>query len=134
VESGISFEDLADGRYLEVKVAFKVLKGEISIALLDFYVESSYGKIENSAPKFTSNPVVTATSGTVYSYDIYYLNSDYDELIFSLDQAPDGMSVDNNGLVTWLPLVDQAGEHSVSIRMTDEKGAFVLQQYSVFVE
>ncbi len=46
------------------------------------------------------------------------------DLTFGLEQgSPDGMAIDSvTGMITWKPTTDQEGDHSVTVRVTDEDG------------
>ncbi len=58
----------------------------------------------NVSPQITSNPVIVAKQGIAYKYDPTAIDNDADSIIWSLDQAPRGMSIDERkGFVRWIP-------------------------------
>ncbi len=58
-----------------------------------------------------------------------------DELTFSLDAAPVGMTIDpDSGLISWTPSNAQVGGHPVTVRVTDDGGLFDTTAFNVEVE
>jgi sugar lactone lactonase YvrE len=53
-------------------------------------------------------------SASVQAYD-----GDNDGLLFYLDDGPDGLTLENDGLITWTPGPDQAGPNDVRLTVTD---------------
>ncbi|MCP4688858.1 MAG: hypothetical protein GY859_12460, partial [Desulfobacterales bacterium] len=130
-ESGAPLTALADGRYIEVEAAFSLRTGEVSPILYDLTVFPAANPRANTAPSFTSTPVLDAEEGVFYTYQATAADNENDALTYSLDYAPDGMAVDSfTGLVTWIPDALQSGDHAVTIRVTDSEGAFALQHYT----
>ncbi|MCP4687719.1 MAG: hypothetical protein GY859_06695, partial [Desulfobacterales bacterium] len=117
-ESGAPLTDLADGRYIEVEAAFSIRTGEVSPILYDLTVFPAANPRANTAPSFTSTPVIEAEEGVSYTYQATAADNENDALTYSLDYAPDGMAVDSfTGLVTWIPDALQSGDHAVTIRV-----------------
>lgn len=86
----------------------------------------------NDPPSFVSVPPVTIELGNAFTYDADAIDPQSDAIIYSLDQAPTGMSIDSvTGVVDWLP--DVAGDVAVTIRATDARGAFAVQSFAVSV-
>ena len=57
---------------------------------------------ENQPPEIVSDPVITASRGKEYSYDVDAIDPDDDPLTYSLVEAPEGMTVDaTSGIITW---------------------------------
>ena len=50
-------------------------------------------EIQNTPPTFTSSPAVSATATHAYQYVLWAQDADGDELSFSLEDGPDGMSI-----------------------------------------
>lgn len=87
-----------------------------------------------SKPEITSTPPTTATEGSLYSYAVIASDADGDALSYALDVAPTGMMIDvSSGLITWTPGSNQAGSHSVTVRVTDVNGQSATQAFSVSV-
>ena len=88
-----------------------------------------------TAPTITSAPVVSATEGTAYSYLVTATDSNPNTLIFALDAAPSGMTINStSGLISWTPTTSQAGSsYSVSVRVTDGINLSATQSFSIAV-
>ena len=88
----------------------------------------------NSSPSIDSNPVLAATQGRVYEYDLVGSDSDGDTLFWSLEKAPKGMLIDSErGTIRWMPLPTQVGNHSVIVRVMDSFGAEHVQAFNLRV-
>jgi len=91
--------------------------------------------LPNNPPAITSSPVTTATEGESYGYDVDATDPDAgDVLTFSLDVSPTGMSIDSgSGLIAWTPGAQQVGSNDVTVRVTDDRGLFDTQSFSIDV-
>ncbi|MBI2576027.1 hypothetical protein HYV84_02350 [Candidatus Woesearchaeota archaeon] len=95
----------------------------------------------SGAPVFTSSPPTSLKEAfgskfvSVYSYDANAVDPNGDTIRFSLDTAPEGMSIDPvSGLVRWTPAREQVQKsHKVTVRATDATGLFSVQQFSISV-
>jgi YD repeat-containing protein len=87
----------------------------------------------NDAPSITSSPRTTIHLGGTYLYQIEASDPNRDPLDYILSTAPDGMSVDDDGLVVWVPTPDQLGPNAVEIRVEDGRLGFAVQGFSVNV-
>jgi hypothetical protein len=89
----------------------------------------------NSPPQINSLPVLSATEGQLYSYDVDASDPDAgDILTYSLDIAPAGMSIDpSSGLIQWTPAAAQLGLNPVTVRVADGSSAFATQSFSIDV-
>jgi hypothetical protein len=87
------------------------------------------------APTITSTPVLTATVGVAYSYDVNATDPNAgDVLTYSLDTAPAGMTINAvSGLIGWTPTSAQVGSNAVTARVADGRGGFVTQSFTVVV-
>ncbi|MEM9728170.1 MAG: DNRLRE domain-containing protein [Myxococcota bacterium] len=90
----------------------------------------------NDPPEITSDPIEQATEEVLYSYPLTVTDVDGPSAFsFSLDEAPLGMQVgSSSGLITWFP--DNAStfmSNPVVVRVTDVRGAFTTQSFSVSV-
>lgn len=98
-------------------------------------------------PVFTSSPILDAFVGGLYVYDAdadpYVLGDqtlgNFIDVVFSLPGTegvdfPTGMTIDSGtGVVSWTPVVGQAGANAVTIRATNEGGEFIDQDFIVTV-
>ncbi len=90
-------------------------------------------KLPNSAPGFTSTPVVSASEGGVYEYRVIATDPDGDSLSYSLVTSPEGMNISPvTGEITWAPTFSQVGNHEVVVRASDGN-ATVQQSYVLIV-
>jgi len=88
----------------------------------------------NNPPQITSSPILTATMGSLYSYDVDAGDPDNDTLSYSLSVYPSGMTINaQSGLIKWTPGTNQTGAQSVNVTVTDGKGGSDSQSYTVTV-
>ncbi len=74
----------------------------------------------NDVPIITSDPLVEVSATVAYTYQVEFTDEDVgDTHEFSFDDAPTGMVIDSNGLVTWTPAVGQEGDHDVDLMLND---------------
>lgn len=87
----------------------------------------------NHPPEFTSTPETQALAGSAYVYSAAAIDNDGDTFTFSLDQAPNGMTL-SGSQVSWTPAETQAGRvHDIVIRVTDARGAASTQTFGIAV-
>ncbi len=90
----------------------------------------------NTAPGITSTPFTDATEDQAYTYQVTADDPDAgEELTFSLVTAPDFLSIDpSTGEISGTPLTDDdAGTHSITVRVADLNDAADTQDYSLDV-
>ncbi len=89
----------------------------------------------NDAPAFLSTPPTVTTQNQLYTYAASAVDpDDGDVLTYHLDVRPPGMTVGAaTGVVTWTPTVNQAGVHSVVLRVQDSRGETDFQGYEIQV-
>jgi hypothetical protein len=87
----------------------------------------------NYSPKITSDPIIAATVGIEYVYDVEATDPNGDILTYSLVVFPDGMTIySSTGVISWTPIVDQIGNYEVSIEVSDGE-LFVTQNFTITV-
>ncbi len=88
--------------------------------------------IDTRPINFVSSPSTTATPTVLYTYDA---NSDRDPeagLVYELDVAPVGMTIDPvTGVVQWTPSFAQAGDNPVTLRVVDIAGNAAQQSFTI---
>ena len=102
----------------------------------DFYeagpTYTSYSMaVPNAAPVITSQPPQGITS---LKYEYQVVASDPDDSVFTyrLDEAPDGMTIDENtGLIEWDLVEATPGDHTIAIIVSDPAGAEAAQEYTL---
>lgn len=98
------------------------------------FVKLEVAGAAGNAPAFTSAPVLTASEGTPYSYQLTATDADGDALSYSLTTAPTGMAVNAaNGLISWTPAANQTGNQAVTAKVTDATGLSATQAFTVAV-
>lgn len=85
----------------------------------------------NRATAITSRPPTNALPGQLYTYAVTALGTE--PLHFAFSDAPDGMSIDPFGVISWTPALAQLGPHRVDIKVTDAVGGLDEQSYLVRV-
>lgn len=106
----------------------------IIVLLLAATVAGLCGSDEsNKEPEITSTAASTATQNGAYTYEVEAEDdNEGDELTFSLDAAPTGMTIDDEtGVISWTPT--QAGSFSVTVKVKDGKGGSDDQSFSITV-
>ena len=88
----------------------------------------------SAAPVISSTPILAATVGTVYSYDVNATDANGDILTYSLATAPVGMNIHAaTGLITWTPTSGQMGANQVTVQVADPKSLFATQSFTITV-
>ena len=86
----------------------------------------------NSVPVITSQAVTTATEDNQYTYDLVVQDDD-NNLTFSLNSAPEGMTISNVGSIKWLPTEGVLRSGDVIVSVNDGVNDSVLQSFEIEV-
>ncbi|MCL2873131.1 MAG: putative Ig domain-containing protein, partial [Betaproteobacteria bacterium] len=101
------------------------------------YVRQSYtigvGGVGNRPPTISSTPSMTGTAGVTYTYQVTASDPDSDPLTYTLSAAPTGMTISAIGRIEWPIPAGTVGVFDVEIKVTDSKGAYARQSYSIGV-
>ena len=73
----------------------------------------------NDAPIIISSPIIDATEDILYQYQVEVLDPDDTEFNFTLYSYPEGMDVNESGLITWLPTEGILSSDIVIIQVSD---------------
>ena len=84
-------------------------------------------------PQIISSAGGTAMLNTVYTYVSEVLEVDGDTLEYLLLDAPEGMSVSPEGVITWLPTTGTYTSGVVTLVVTDAEGLSDQEQFAVVV-
>ena len=88
----------------------------------------------NKPPTIVSTPLIAATEGVLYTYDVDATDSDGDSLTYSLTTAPTGMIIDpSTGLINWTPSAGQNGSQTITIQVDDGRGGIATQTFTLSV-
>ena len=84
----------------------------------------------NYPPVIYSQPVIPATVGVPYTYNVLATDPLPDVLTYSLVSAPPGMTINNKtGLIEWMP--SAMGDYEVIVKVMDLKNTYKLQTFIV---
>jgi uncharacterized protein (TIGR03790 family) len=89
----------------------------------------------NDKPQIVSSAITSVNEDADYIYDVDAQDEDADDqLTYSLDLAPEGMSIDPiTGEIIWLPTNSDVGSVNIKVRVTDLNDSFDLQEFELFV-
>jgi KaiC/GvpD/RAD55 family RecA-like ATPase len=74
----------------------------------------------NRPPAIQSTPILTAPAEKQYMYQVVATDADNDNLTYSLNTAPNGMTIEpKTGLIDWTPSQSQKGTVQVVVNVTD---------------
>ncbi|GIU50420.1 YfaP family protein [Shewanella sp. KT0246] len=102
-----------------------LIAAALSLALVGCGGSSDSEKeaLKNIAPLISSSALITATEDIEYSYQVAVTDPDDanngTDLSFSLTNAPEGMSISDTGLITWIPIEGMLTSGLMSVIVTD---------------
>ncbi|NJO65358.1 MAG: hypothetical protein HC836_46880, partial [Richelia sp. RM2_1_2] len=114
------------------QVTVRVSDGEVA-ATQSFSINVT-NQLINNAPTITSVPELITNIDKVYQYNVTGSDVDGDYVVWSIDNAPLGMVINpETGALRWNPTSEQIGKHTVAVRLTDANGAYVGQEFTLYV-
>ena len=87
----------------------------------------------NIAPVINSTPRSSVRLGGTYLYVLKALDANADPLTVALTEAPDGMTIDADGIVFWTPASNQTALNDVTIEVSDGRGGTATQAFVINV-
>ena len=84
-------------------------------------------------PTITSAPPTTALEDQAYTYTVVGVDEEGQPLTFSLLTAPQGMSIDAEGVIRWTPVLADIGEHPIAVQISDPGDLTAVQSFTVQV-
>lgn len=87
----------------------------------------------NRAPGISTTPTLSMNLGASYEYVAAASDPDGDPLQYLWNVLPDGAVVDGASTVRWTPTAAQVGEHAFELEVRDDRGGWVRQTFTVFV-
>lgn len=88
---------------------------------------------ENNAPRFSSQPLLTAVVDQTYIYEVKAVDPDGDMLTYQLEESPRGMEISpSSGKISWTPPV--VGPTSVKVVVEDDGGETDTQSWTIDVK
>jgi hypothetical protein len=89
--------------------------------LLEEIVEDESHTV-NHRPSIQPIPEQQTLEGSTLSFAVDATDPDGDGLTYVLADAPAGMAIDPNGIVTWSPGAGSTGVYQVTVKATDDRG------------
>jgi hypothetical protein len=111
---GDSFSDFKRGDKIAVKITS--FDGEKYGSSKTLTLE-----VANTSPRITEHNEIKF-DGKIFSYQVKAFDLDGDSLTYTLKEAPQGMTITQNGLITWNVPADFDGKAPVTISVTDGHG------------
>lgn len=96
--------------------------------LIDILGESNGG---NRRPQITSQPAIATITDSPYLYQVTAVDLDGDPLTYRLVNAPDGMMINPDGILTWE--ANAVGSYPIEIQVEDDKGGLATQRFDLTV-
>jgi hypothetical protein len=91
------------------------------------------GSIANRPPIVASEGRSYAQVGNNYLYQIVASDADGDRLSYRVVSAPNGVSVNGDGVVLWTPSANQQGKQEIAVEVSDGRGGVHLHSWEVKV-
>ncbi|NJO28117.1 MAG: RHS famlily protein, partial [Richelia sp. SL_2_1] len=114
------------------QVTVRVSDGELA-SIQSFNINVT-NQLINNAPTITSVPELITNIDKVYQYNVTGSDVDGDYVVWSIEDAPLGMVINpQTGALRWNPTSEQIGKHTVAVRLTDANGAYVGQEFTLYV-
>lgn len=73
----------------------------------------------NRPPIWTSSRLGNAKEGEIFSQMLKASDPDADQLMFEVAKGPQGLTITEEGLLSWSPDFDTAGEHVIEVLLSD---------------
>ena len=88
-------------------------------------------KVYNSLPVVSeSTPVI---EGNIYKHSINVSDPDGDNLTFTLKKGPEGLAIDQSGILTWKINSDNSGDHDIEVLINDNHGGEIILPISASI-
>lgn len=87
----------------------------------------------NRSPIFVSVPELLVAENTLYQYVPEAVDDDADLIGYALVTAPDGMALNSDGLIEWVPDYDAAGDYSIEVSADDGRGGVRIESFLLTV-
>jgi|GEM_PF-1207430 len=117
-------------------VSLQVTDDEGDTAIQNFTIRILDYDGTNNPPSITSTPPQRFSLSDGFNYQVIAIDPDTNQTLqYSLALAPEGMSVTDNGLVSWLPAQANDGDYvDVVIQVTDTEGGIDSQSFRLTYE
>ncbi|MDZ8070038.1 MAG: putative Ig domain-containing protein [Nostoc sp. DedQUE08] len=108
-------------------------RGGKTTQYLNISVVGAASSPSNNLPIISSTPRKSIVLGQSYVYIVTASDPNYDPLTISLETAPQGMTIDQQGRITWQPGATQIGSNPVNIKVSDGRGGVITQAFNIDV-
>ncbi|MEC4896387.1 MAG: putative Ig domain-containing protein, partial [Oscillatoria sp. PMC 1051.18] len=88
----------------------------------------------NTPPQIHSTPITSVGVTQAYTYQIAATDIDNDALTYTLTSAPDNLTINQLGQISWTPQLSQIGNHEITVMVSDTVGATTTQTYNLIVQ
>ncbi|MFL0809341.1 MAG: tandem-95 repeat protein [Agarilytica sp.] len=88
-----------------------------TLALFGFLATNAFAV----APSITSTGPTALEVNQTYTYQVQATDPEGGDITYALGFYPDGMTIDQNGLVSWSAALDDAGNHTFKVIVTDNE-------------
>ncbi|MBD2365063.1 tandem-95 repeat protein [Anabaena minutissima FACHB-250] len=85
----------------------------------------------NTPPVFLSTPVTQAGRNQQYTYTVVARDIENDPITYSLVRRPEGMTINQNGVIQWTPTVP--GTYEIEVQAKDTQGGTAIQAFQIEV-
>jgi len=110
----------------------------VSVEIAPTDREDTGKSVSLTSQVFNSLPVVTESvpviKGNIYKHRIDVSDPDGDTLTFTLKKGPEGMSIDQSGVLFWKIKPDDSGDHDIEVLINDNHGAEILIPISTSIK
>ena len=88
----------------------------------------------NDAPQFAAMKDTTAMEDKLYEVALSATDQDDENLVYTLNNGPEGMVLKDLSTLSWLPEMIDIGSHAVNVSVTDPSGVSDTLHYQLHVE
>ena len=123
----LSTRDLVKGDRIEVEAVADDGEGRSEPRRSEAYL------LDNRAPRFAAEPPAMSSDQLELRVKTSASDPDGDPVRYELEQAPSGMTIDDQGNIRWLlpPKEGRPGEVRVVVRASDPRGGVATQEFTV---
>jgi hypothetical protein len=109
---------------------------QVQIIPNDFYDDgptyTSFATVVANAPPVITSKPPEGIASLDYAYQVVVSDPDDDTFTYRLEEAPDGMTIDEKtGLIAWSLIEASPGEHTIAVIVSDPDGAETAQEYTL---
>ncbi|UCH82359.1 MAG: hypothetical protein JSW20_06915 [Nitrospiraceae bacterium] len=135
------YEWSVNGKYAgeEPKMTQPLKRGDSISVKISPYDDLDYGfplvltkEIHNTPPRITGG--ISSLDGSLYTYQLEASDNDNDTLTYALTSAPEGMSIDSAGQITWTVPPKYKGAAEITIDIDDGHGGKARQQLTLSIK